>query len=331
MSLAEVDNHSGSDGLPTVFGYQPDAFNNLVALVPAEPFDQVLVPLFKLLWRQAAHSHLSGLTSHALSSLFAPALFDIPTSTPAMHSHGVFVRAASATEHLLLSYIRWTGNPKALGTSDLPFRLQEWVAGYPSMIASDSELARGAPRTGARILRCERATRTVRAYSKDLMRQAEVWANEAQWDAFERVKHRKRDGSTDCLRYSTTHAKRLAVKEDDAVSSAQPRANGVSSVYGLAPAPSQADLRRRSHPDEASSLQRSTNSRQSAPLPSKKDLSGDVKWSSRAGKEWSMFEEGGFDAPKPKSEQEEIAQRLKFDLNESAKNVSPQPTLLCHA
>ena len=40
---------------------------------------------------------------------------------------------------------------------------------------------------------------------------------------------------------------------------------------------------------------------------------------SLAGKEWSMFEEGGFDTPS--RGKEEFKSKLQFDLNESAKMV----------
>jgi hypothetical protein len=53
----------------------------------------------------------------------------------------------------------------------------------------------------------------------------------------------------------------------------------------------------------------------------KKSHEGEARYSSLAGKEWSMFEEGGFDSPS-ESERSDIKSRLQFDLTESAKNVS---------
>lgn len=49
----------------------------------------------------------------------------------------------------------------------------------------------------------------------------------------------------------------------------------------------------------------------------------EVLWGSLAGKEWSMFEEGGFDSPTFKNgKKDDMRSRLQFDLNESAKMVS---------
>ena len=46
----------------------------------------------------------------------------------------------------------------------------------------------------------------------------------------------------------------------------------------------------------------------------------EARWGSLAGKEWSMFEEGGFDSPS--KSKEELRSKLQFDLTESAKQVS---------
>ena len=47
---------------------------------------------------------------------------------------------------------------------------------------------------------------------------------------------------------------------------------------------------------------------------------GEARFGSLAGKEWSMFEEGGFDAPS-EYERKDMKSRLQFDLTESAKTV----------
>lgn len=52
-----------------------------------------------------------------------------------------------------------------------------------------------------------------------------------------------------------------------------------------------------------------------------RDEEEEARYGSLAGKEWSMFEEGGFDAP-TEEKREDIDTRLQFDLNESAKLVS---------
>ena len=43
----------------------------------------------------------------------------------------------------------------------------------------------------------------------------------------------------------------------------------------------------------------------------------DGRWHSLVGKEWGMFEEGGFDTPI-----DDMGSRLQFDLTEGAKTVS---------
>ena len=283
-----------------------DAFPYLSALLPDEVYHLVLVPLLQLLSRFAAHSHLSGLTPHALSSLFAPLLFDIPTSLPAMASHAAFVRAASATEHFLLAHIRSTALGKGrLGLSDLPTRLKEWVTGYPDMVATDAELAHGGPRRGARVVRCDRASRTVRAYSRDLITQCEHWAGDVpgRWKAWESVIWKDRRDKTGRPKFSIAWRRRMSVKE--AVYFAESE-SAPSDQVGMV-----SDGRAKP-PGET--VERSKS----------KDAEHDeARWSSLAGKEWSIFEEGGFDASQFASEEkQDIQRRLQFDLSESAKTVS---------
>jgi hypothetical protein len=54
----------------------------------------------------------------------------------------------------------------------------------------------------------------------------------------------------------------------------------------------------------------------------RKSDEGEARFGSLAGKEWSMFEEGGFDAPS-ETERKDMKSRLQFDLTESAKTVGP--------
>jgi hypothetical protein len=276
--------------------YPSDAFPFLPSLVVPEAYSSILSPLFRLLSRLAAHSHLSGLTPHALSSLFAPLLFDIPTSSPALVAHATYVRAACATEHLLLAYIRSSGSSRSLGTADLPGRLKEWVTGYPAMLASDADLARGVPRRGAKVVRCERATRTVRAYSKDLVMSAELWAGEVKWDAFDRIFLRGKKDEEGRPKFSTEYRRRMCVKETP-------------------PLPSSAELRR-----EVAYGESRLGSGKTKTEDREKQQGDEAKWGSLAGKEWSMFEEGGFDTPTLGGA--DITRRLEFDLNETAKQVS---------
>ncbi|EIW72287.1 hypothetical protein TREMEDRAFT_20593, partial [Tremella mesenterica DSM 1558] len=281
--------------------YPADAFPSLAALVAETVYSKILHPIFRLLARFAAHSHLSGLTPHSLSSLFAPLLFDIPASSSAMSAHAAYVRAACATEHLLLSHIRSSGSNKTgLGVSDLPARLQEWVRGYPSMVASDADLARGQPRRGARVVRCERASRQVRAYSRDLVVQAELWAQDVpgKWEAWERVVLKNKRGNAARPKFSSDYRKKMLVK-DMLPLPASSSELGRKISYGKAARPG--------------TIKGKLDGR-----PLEEDGDG-ARWGSLAGKEWSMFEEGGFDAAAGEKK-EDIRSKLQFDLSESAKN-----------
>lgn len=302
-----INKHHSAD--EAAANYPADAFPFLAQLVPSDVYDLILTPLFHLLSRFAAHSLLSGLTPHALASLFAPLLFDIPTSTTALTSHAIFVRSACATEHLLAS-IRSSSTTGTL-VSDLPFHLNEWVVGYPAMIASDADLARGAPRRGARIIRCERASRTVRAYTKDLLSQVECWIGEVpngqEWEAWERITWKARRGSSARPKPSSAWKRRLAVKNIPTPPTL-PNDLSRSVSYGgtLRPASIMSGV-------------------SDTGINKGKDEEEEARYGSLAGKEWSMFEEGGFDAPTDEKG-EDIDTRLQFDLNESAKLVSDRHT-----
>lgn len=281
--------------------YPHDAFPYLSGLVAVEVYHIIISPLLSLLSRFAAHSHLSGLTPHALSSLFAPFLFDIPTASPSMVAHAAFVRAAYATEHLLLSYIRFSGQGEGLGVTNLPGRLRDWVSGYPSMVASDAELARGQPRRGARTVRCERASRIVRAYSRDLIASAETWAKDVdKWESWDRVVIKSRRGEAGRPKFSNAWKRRMTVK-DHLPMSGSPSSDGPV-VYGKARRPTVTSDRGKKATSEDGE---------------------EILWGSLAGKEWSLFEEGGFDSPILKNgKNDDMRSRLQFDLNESAKMVS---------
>ena len=271
-------------------------------MIPAEVYHIIVTPLLSLLSRFAAHSHLSGLTPHMLSSLFAAFLFDVPTSTPCTQSHAAFVRAACATEHLLLAYIRCSGQGEGLGVTDLPGRLKDWVSGYPSMVASDADLARAIPRRGARTIRCERISRVVRAYSRDLITTAELWSKDTTgWSAWDRVVLRSKRGEAGRPKFSNAWKRRMAVKDHLPLpsSAASPGQAG----YGSASKPALASKRHTGRqPSEDGS---------------------EALWGSLAGMEWSMFEEGGFDASNSSGKgKDDMRSRLQFDLNESAKMVS---------
>lgn len=267
-------------------------------------YKYIVSPLFALLSKCTAHSHNSGLTPHALASYFAPLLFDIPTNVTCLASHAVFVRAAAATEHMILASIRASGRPTAgggLGLTDLPSRLKEWVNGYPSMVVSDADLSRGMPRRAARVIRCETASRTVRAYSRDLVGSAELWGSETpNWDAWNRVVLREKRGEAARPKFSPSYRRKMAVKETLPLPASSQRSQQV--VYG-------APLNR------------------GGPVTRMEKDEGEAgRFASLAGKEWSAFEELGFDSEsssrRGEQERPDMKSRLQFDLNESAKQVS---------
>jgi hypothetical protein len=211
------------------------------------------------------------------------------------------VRAAAATEHLLLAYIRSSGDRDRLGVTDIPFRLNEWVKGYPSMIASDADLARGKPRRAARVVKCEVSTRSVRAYSRDLIVTAETWAQDMPngWDAWDRVVLKTRRGEGGRPKFSPMWRRKMAVKETLPLPVS--RVGGEAIVYGMPVGQDKAAA----PPEEADA----------------------GRFGSLAGMEWNAFEEGGFDSPlatstRDKVQKDDISSRLQFDLNESAKQVS---------
>ena len=215
-----------------------------------------------------------------------------------MATHASFVRAAYATEHLLLAHIRTSGQT-GLGVTDLPSRLKSWVAGYPSMVASDADLARATPRQGAKMVRCERVSRSVRAYSRDLIGTAELWADDIEhWEAWERVVLKQRRGEIARPKFSAAWRRRLAVKENLPL---PPSAFEKGQAgYGLAPRPTASGgIAGRQHAG----------------------LDDESRWGSVAGKEWSMFEEGGFDVPSV-GDKDDLKTRLQFDLSETAKQAS---------
>lgn len=183
-----------------------------------------------------------------------------------------------------------------LGINDLPARLKEWVAGYPSMLASDGDLAVGAPRRGARLLRCERAARTVRAYSKDLIATAEEWAKDgkgpsAAWDT---VVLATRRGEESRPLFSQSFRRKIGTSELLPLPT--------SSLYNLTMGQ---PIRR-----------------------ARKEHQGEnARWVSLADKEWGMFEEGGFGSRDghgagEDGEDGDISMKLSFDLTEGAKRVS---------
>lgn len=150
-------------------------------IAPLEPLLQsLLVGLFELLSRYTAHSATSGHTPPTLSPLFGPLFFGLGPSTLAFHHVYVhYLRAATATEHLILAFIRWQDAPSAEGSSattlGVPARLKAWIKGYPAMLPVINPHERPQPRRGARTTRVVSVRRNVRMYSTDLVKSAASW------------------------------------------------------------------------------------------------------------------------------------------------------------
>ena len=92
---------------PAVLNYPSMHFSAF--LEPLEPLlRSILTGLFTLLSRFTAHSASSGHTPPTLSPLFGPLLFGLgPSTLNFHHAYMYYLRATTATEHLILAFIRW--------------------------------------------------------------------------------------------------------------------------------------------------------------------------------------------------------------------------------
>jgi len=170
----------------------------------------LLAVLFDLLSRFAANAVSSGLTPIALASLFGPLLFGLGSSSSAFNNaYTAYLRASHASEHLLLSFIRWQETHSQY-TGALPARLRDWIRGYPSMLTPVERMEK--PRKTARLVRLGSVRRNVRLYSPDLVRTA------ASWSTVKGDFHGSKDWSRICPanlklppRYADTYRKFLNV------------------------------------------------------------------------------------------------------------------------
>ncbi|KAI8976357.1 hypothetical protein BD414DRAFT_423305 [Trametes punicea] len=146
---------------------------------PLDPLlRSILVGLFTLLSRFTAHSASSGHTPPTLSPLFGPLLFGLGPSTLNFHHAYIhYLRTTTATEHLILAFIRWQDNKASASTPALgvPTRLKAWIQGYPAMLPTIGKHERPQPRRGARTVRVLSVRRNVRMYSPDLVKSAASW------------------------------------------------------------------------------------------------------------------------------------------------------------
>ncbi|KAG1858566.1 hypothetical protein F4604DRAFT_1931092 [Suillus subluteus] len=156
--------------------YPPKHFSTFLPPL-SSTLRSILLTLLSLLIRFTAHSASSGHTPPTLSPLFGPLLFGLGPATLAFHHTYIhYLRAVNATEHLLLSFIRWQS------TSDLgvPTRLKEWIRSYPSTLPAlhhSAKHERPQARRGARTVRVVSVRRNVRMYTPDLVNTAASWAH----------------------------------------------------------------------------------------------------------------------------------------------------------
>jgi hypothetical protein len=162
-----------SEQLKPANGYPATHFSQFAQNLDS-PVRILLNSLFHLLSRFAANATSSGLTPIQLASYFGPLVFGLGNpAMPFSHTYAAYLRASHATEHLLLSFIRWQEAQTQLKGA-MPVRLQDWVRGYPSMIPDISKLEK--PRRGTKLVRLSSVRRNVRLYSPDLVRNSASWS-----------------------------------------------------------------------------------------------------------------------------------------------------------
>lgn len=162
------------------------------------------------------------------------------------------------------------------------------------MVISINDLVKGLPRKGARVVRCERVTRVVRSYSKDLVATAETWFERDDWGIWERVVLRTKKGQGSRPKYTSGYRRRMVLKETPAL----PLGIGDSGVMEYGSSELGIKRQERRHSDEE-----------------------EGRFGSLAGKEWSMFEEGGFGSGAVSGSGLGFGEKLRFDLTETAKLV----------
>ncbi|KAE8222064.1 hypothetical protein CF326_g8444, partial [Tilletia indica] len=137
----------------------------------------LLFALFSLLSSVTVYSIKNGMTPSKISRIFGVLLFGLPEDESFARTYDAFARGSNATEHLFLSYIRYS-----LKMSPSRIRLTEIVKGYPGMLVSDLT----APGKQANEVPLTQIERTVRLYSVDLLQSAselEVEPDCVEWTA----------------------------------------------------------------------------------------------------------------------------------------------------
>lgn len=162
--------------------YPPTHFPTLLpTLIP--PIRSVLLTLLSLLTRLTANSATSGHTPPTLSPLFGPLIFGLaPPQAGWEGTYKSYLLTLRATEHILLSFIRWQDTPRGpngedpsnnltlgkgvMGTLAVPRRLKDWIRDYPASLRRTH---------GGKTVRVVNVRRNVRGLSRDLIKNASGW------------------------------------------------------------------------------------------------------------------------------------------------------------
>lgn len=142
--------------------YPATAFKDFLAHLQPENA-KLLSSLFSLLSSTASYSLKNGMMPAKLCKHFGPLLFGLPEDETFARTYDAYVRVSNATEHLLLSYVRYQAT-----TTTLPPRLAQHISGYPSILAAEITF----PSPSSKLVPITQIERTVRLYSPDLVQSA---------------------------------------------------------------------------------------------------------------------------------------------------------------
>ncbi|KAF8747730.1 hypothetical protein RHS01_11282 [Rhizoctonia solani] len=277
--------------------YPPDHFTAILPGIPP-PARPIFTSIFTLLSRLTAYSTKSGLTPPTLAGYFGPLIFGlVPAATSSFSSTLTsFYRAAHATEHLLLSHIRWEDDSqrrKTPGTGGLPSRLKDWIRGYPKMLPSDLDRVR----RGAKTARVASVRRNVRLYSPDLVQSAASWAGEGDMSGRAEWLRVVPKGSGLTARYTDTYRKRLDI-----------------------PAPTLTSESKKTQSTDGHQSWLSSETSLTSIVGATAAEEEKAKYSSLTDMKWGEFMATGF------GDGETEGKRLEFDLNEGARQSRLEKT-----
>ncbi|KAM0793218.1 hypothetical protein ACM66B_000685 [Microbotryomycetes sp. NB124-2] len=141
----------------------------LARLPPANA--RLLRSLLALFSSICAHSKANGMPPRKLASLFSPFLFALSDDATFDATYAEWQRATSATEHIILAFIR---DQEADGP--LPTHLTRYLVGYPQSLNLVYEpFAVPKPPSTARMVKVTRFRRITRFHSRNLIASAGTW------------------------------------------------------------------------------------------------------------------------------------------------------------